>query len=358
LQMLSKHGKTISVIEVSDAIPLALFRRQLEFWYTGIVAIKDKNDRVHETIEVANTFGCEHLTTYCNNVLSGNVELNPSIGTWLNDLLADKAKAHFFQKPLFSDVSFKVEDAEISAHKALLTTRCDVIAPMWSGRFAESSGAPIAVGDTSLPTFQALIEYLYTAHAPISSVDAAALLMLANRFNVSRLVTLCELFLSKVVERETKDDITKADVDIIGMLIMAQRHNAKQLAQFCLHFISVNYQPMSKRADFKTLERDNKSYVDEHQWPPLSYLKEVDKYEVEKAARDEKAGRKPKATVVGTRSTGWSLFRKKDVKNADKDVQHGQEVLAPIDKKDEILVNGAASADGEGVAKDEKCVIM
>lgn len=49
-------------------------------------------------------------------------------------------------------------------------------------------------------------------------LSAVSLLMLANRFAVSRLVTLCELYLSKLVERETKDDIAKADVDIIGIL--------------------------------------------------------------------------------------------------------------------------------------------
>lgn len=55
-------------------------------------------------------------------------------------------------------------------------------APMWSGRFAESSAAPIAVGDAQLAPFQALLEYLYTAHAPIANVDAGMFAALAFGF--------------------------------------------------------------------------------------------------------------------------------------------------------------------------------
>lgn len=66
---------------------------------------------------------------------------------------------------------------------------------------------------------------------------------------------------------------------MIGLLHLAQRHHAPQLANFCLHFISSNYQPMKKRAEFKTLTEENLKYVEENQWPPISYLKELEIYE-------------------------------------------------------------------------------
>ncbi len=37
-----------------------------------------------------------------------------------------------------------------------------------------------------------------------------------NRYVMSRLMSLCELYISKHVERATKDSIAKANVDIIG----------------------------------------------------------------------------------------------------------------------------------------------
>jgi len=60
------------------------------------------------------------------------------------------------------------------------------------------------------------------------------------------------------------------------------------LAAFCLHFVASNYQPMSKRAEFKTLEGENKDYVEEHQWPPKAYLEELAAYEKAVAGKDDK----------------------------------------------------------------------
>lgn len=36
---------------------------------------------------------------------------------------------------------------------------------------------------------------------------------------------------------------------------------------------------MSKRKEFKNLEGRNKKYVEDNQWPPLSYLKQLEEYE-------------------------------------------------------------------------------
>jgi Rho family protein len=36
---------------------------------------------------------------------------------------------------------------------------------------------------------------------------------------------------------------------------------------------------MSKRKEFKSLEGKNRKYVEDNQWPPLSYLKQLEDYE-------------------------------------------------------------------------------
>ena len=36
---------------------------------------------------------------------------------------------------------------------------------------------------------------------------------------------------------------------------------------------------MKKREEFKLLDGENLKYIEEHQWPPLSYLKELEEYE-------------------------------------------------------------------------------
>jgi len=151
---------------------------------------------------------------------------------------------------------------------------------MFSGFFSEGKQATIEIPDTTSECFRAFLEYLYTDHCPIAeSNDSVGIVVLANKYGIPRLITLCELYISKQVEVATKDDIANADIDVIGLLTCAQTHNAEQLAAFCLHFVASNYQPMIKRAEFKTLSGKNLDYVEEHQWPPKAYLKELAEYE-------------------------------------------------------------------------------
>jgi len=61
-----------------------------------------------------------------------------------------------------------------------------------------------------------------------------------------------------------------------------------------LHFVSANYIPMQKRKEFETLKGANKAYVEEHQWPPKSYLEELAKYEASQQGEGGAAGGDPK----------------------------------------------------------------
>jgi hypothetical protein len=97
-------------------------------------------------------------------------------------------------------------------------------------------------------------------------------------------MTLCELYISKMVEKATTDNIERAEIDVIGLLLESQTQNAGQLAAFCLHFISSNYQPFKKREEFAMLKDENLKHVEEHQWPPISYLKDLETYEKEMKA--------------------------------------------------------------------------
>lgn len=71
----------------------------------------------------------------------------------------------------------------------------------------------------SLDTFLALLEYLYTDHSPIDEGDAVGILALSNQYAVPRLMALCELYISKEVERLTADSIAHADLDVIGVCV-------------------------------------------------------------------------------------------------------------------------------------------
>lgn len=271
----------ITYVVLAPSIASKIFNRVLEFWYTGISIIKDKTDFVRDTAEAAKLYECEQLETICDNIVNDMAELNPSIGTWLNDLSGEKAKDLFLNKEALSDIKFNVEGTTIYAHRALLTSRCEVLRARLTGGFSDSkdTSKPVLVTDTPVDNFLALLEYLYTDHAPIEEGDSTGILVLANEYCIERLITLCELYISKEVDRAIANGIEKAEINVVGLLLDSQQHNAPQLAQFCLHFIASNFQPMKKRKEFVELEGENLKYVEDHQWPPLDYLKALEEYE-------------------------------------------------------------------------------
>ena len=62
-----------------------------------------------------------------------------------------------------------------------------------------------------------------------------------------------------------------------------QDHNARQLPVWCLHFIAKNYVTFQSRQEFSKMTGNDLAFVEKHQWPPISYLQELARYEAELA---------------------------------------------------------------------------
>lgn len=114
-------------------------KRCLEFLYTGIITVDKNSEELDETIKAAGLLNLPELIMICENARKEDEDLNPSIGTWLNDRNSSVAKELFFNKTFLSDVEFLVEGEVIHAHKIVLATRCDVLGAMLTGGFAETN---------------------------------------------------------------------------------------------------------------------------------------------------------------------------------------------------------------------------
>lgn len=278
-----KHVHDQFVINIHKEISASIFQHVLEFLYTGKTFTKDIQGIKH----VASIFKISEIITYCENIENRIKCLNPSLTKWVNERCAENMKRFFFQKKLFSDMSFVLDTKEIiPAHKAIVCTRCEVLKKMLSGDFVESKGI-VDVSDTPKEYFIPFLEFLYSDRVTITESNAVGVLITANKFGMTRLVTQCELFIAKCIDRGTKEKIEKADINVFALLQFAQTHNAKQLEKFCLHFISTHYQALSRHAEYKSLSRENRKYIEEHQWPPKSYLKDLAEYQqqLEKEAK-------------------------------------------------------------------------
>lgn len=68
----------------------------------------------------------------------------------------------------------------------------------------------------------ALLEYLYTDHAPIEEGDSVEIMILADRFCLPRLVTLCELYITKRVDKAIQKRVADGTSDVVNLLLTSQ----------------------------------------------------------------------------------------------------------------------------------------
>ena len=79
----------------------------------GVPKLPDSDDideaDIRELDRVAGVFKLQQLQTICSNVLTEQEFLNPSIGTYLNDLTGANMKQLFLNQPDIADIKFQVD---------------------------------------------------------------------------------------------------------------------------------------------------------------------------------------------------------------------------------------------------------
>ncbi|KAL0484997.1 Rho-related protein RAC [Acrasis kona] len=254
-------------------------QRLIEFIYSGNPCIDgcDKND-IEKLTNVADMFLLPMLKGFVENFLGGESDFNPSITTFVNDQVAYSLLHLFFAKSLWSDVTFLFEGRKVPGHRSIVMASCKVLRATLSPPFFDGMNE-IEIEVYDYNTCMAFLEYLYTAHLNITDETAVPLLGICNQNNMTRPITLCELAISKTIEREVADGIEKANVDVIGLFSVSQIHNAHQLNKFCMHFICTNYRIMKKRTEWSQLDKEDEKHIKLNQWPPKWYWHELKNYE-------------------------------------------------------------------------------
>ncbi|CDQ87941.1 unnamed protein product [Oncorhynchus mykiss] len=103
--------------------------------------------------------------------------------------------------PQFSDVQLQVDSGEVYfTHSFMLYARCPLLAQMVhdSGFGVQEDGMPSAqrvlLGEVSGQAVYTLLQYLYTAHCPLTHTLLPHVQELAARFNLEELQQLCQLY--------------------------------------------------------------------------------------------------------------------------------------------------------------------
>jgi hypothetical protein len=89
------------------------------------------------------------------------------------------------------DVTLLVGSASILAHKAVLAARSPVFKAMFTNHMQESKENIVHLDDVETSSFGLFLRFLYSSVLPSCPIDLAAMLVLADRFQCTSMVTAC-----------------------------------------------------------------------------------------------------------------------------------------------------------------------
>ncbi|KAM6951445.1 rho-related BTB domain-containing protein 1 [Aplochiton taeniatus] len=268
----------MTVVKMDYSIQLGPFSAVLRFLYTGQLDEQEKDlMKVAQIAEILEVFD---LRMMVENIMNQEAFMNQEITKAFHVRKANRIN-ECLSKNTFTDVTFRLDDGTINAHKPLLISSCDWMAALLGGSFLESANNEVSFPNTSRVCMQAVVEFLYTnTLSPMADLDPMELITLANRLCLPRLITLTEQYAVSELLKASRD---RQDIDgeVLTYLELAQFHNANQLAAWCLHHICTHYNSVcaNYRKEIKSKSPENQEYFEKHRWPPVWYLKEEDHYQ-------------------------------------------------------------------------------
>jgi len=210
-----------------------LKKETLTFWFTDELVPS-------QTPEQVGMKNSDMLLVY--NINSKENPKNKSKVTLPSSTFCEDFK-RLWNNPDYSDITLRVGDQLIPAHKSILVARCKKFGLMFQkGGMKESRETEITVGCTNYPLFLALLEYIYSDQAKIDSqATALDLMYLADEYLLPRLKEICEQEIIKSVDVK----------NVAALLESADKYNATILKAYCLDFILLNYGEVSSCNSFK-----------------------------------------------------------------------------------------------------------
>jgi len=135
-----------------------------------------------------------------------------------------------FAEMPYHDITFKVEDQGIPAHRALLSIRCPHFMQVFPAGIKDPKNKVIEIPDIKADVFKGLLEYLYCGEVPDDEKIVTELLKASETYQLEDLQNKCEDFL---VLNLTIDNVTT-------LAPLAKKYKAQKLKNAALRFIKAN----------------------------------------------------------------------------------------------------------------------
>jgi len=192
---------------------------------------------------------------------------------------ANICRKNLVNQNLLSDVTFKIQAKEIYGHRAIISGRCDVLKDMMTWHYSSNTKAPMNISNINYESFMHIMEYFYTDSVNFGACDDIPLLLeAADILGLQPLIAMCELEICKIVENATIEEIQNGIIDVVELIRFAQMHMATQLETYCTHYVMNHYKLLDSQTVLRTLPIESIRFVEDHQWPPVEYIRTVKEY--------------------------------------------------------------------------------
>ncbi|KAI3382587.1 hypothetical protein SNEBB_002254 [Seison nebaliae] len=137
----------------------------------------------------------------------------------MTDLLTSMAQ--LLNEMDLSDVTIKTQTADMKAHKIILASRSSVFKEMLKPDLMQKLDSLIDLSDTSVASVRSMLKYIYSGQVEIRPEIAVELYLLAAKFKINGLYTMCKEYL-----------FANTDLDnVIDVLIAAHITRSQDLVE-------------------------------------------------------------------------------------------------------------------------------
>ena len=153
----------------------------------------------------------------------------------------------------FSDVELNVNKEVFHAHKLILAVRSPILAAMFEKEPLEESKGSFIINDIDVVTFNEMMYYIYTDKIPDFKTTVFSLLPAANKYQLVKLKTMCEIYLYNNLTME----------NVTNVLILADANSSTKLKAKAIEFINANPKEVIATDGYKSLTKSHPHLLDE-----------------------------------------------------------------------------------------------
>uniref|UniRef100_A0A0K2TV53 Speckletype POZ proteinlike [Cricetulus griseus] n=2 Tax=Lepeophtheirus salmonis TaxID=72036 RepID=A0A0K2TV53_LEPSM len=149
-----------------------------------------------------------------------------------------------FTRSELSDIQLKCGSITFHCHKIILACRSDVFSAMFSHTDTKEARTNVVkIEDIDEETLEALLQFIYTDKIHDLNNFASSLLIAADKYNISRLKSLCEQKIAESIDVSNAADV----------LVLAHLHEADKLKTATLDFVCENMKSVSETSGWNRI---------------------------------------------------------------------------------------------------------